>query len=505
MNYSKFLFIFLFILTNNTFLIAQEICNNGIDDDNDGLIDLNDNDCFCNKSLDLSKIPNPSLEDRICCPKGLEEMNCVEAWEQGSFATTDYFNSCGITSYLNGVFDKHSTIFPPFPSKPFPDGDGFAGILSVRSNYKEYLAVCLNEPLYKDSIYFIEFHVGFGVKGENTYPSLPELDLSIFGTSNCNNIPFAGLDCLTKNNSDWQIINNKTISGEEEWKLVKIKLKPLENIEAIAIGSSCVDFAENYASYYFLDRVLLVEEKDSIALSTIGIKSGLPCQSNVVLQTTEYKEAIYQWYYNGIAIKGANQRDYNVPSESEGIYEVVVELNGNCILTKPYDYKIEGFPKAILGKDTFLCENEYLILGERNSGDSFIWSTGEESKTIQIEKPGLYSVLVSNECGENYEEITVSQFDVEPDCDMIIANVFTPNNDGKNDAFKIVSDCCFVNFNLKIFNRWGKSVFESNNSTQEWDGGNFPSGVYVWRINYSWTSLENVLNSKKKGNITLIR
>jgi hypothetical protein len=52
---------------------AQEICNNGLDDDNDGLVDLNDNfDCACNGISAVNPgnnyIPNPSFEEYNCLP-----------------------------------------------------------------------------------------------------------------------------------------------------------------------------------------------------------------------------------------------------------------------------------------------------------------------------------------------------------------------------------------------------------------------------------------------------
>ena len=54
---------------------SQEICNNAIDDDLDGLIDYNDNDCICNDSiianLPESLIPNPSFEEYSCLPDWL--------------------------------------------------------------------------------------------------------------------------------------------------------------------------------------------------------------------------------------------------------------------------------------------------------------------------------------------------------------------------------------------------------------------------------------------------
>ena len=44
----KYLFFLLLILSAGT-SFSQEICDNGIDDDGDGLIDLNDSvECVCN-------------------------------------------------------------------------------------------------------------------------------------------------------------------------------------------------------------------------------------------------------------------------------------------------------------------------------------------------------------------------------------------------------------------------------------------------------------------------
>jgi hypothetical protein len=68
----KRLILFLLLIINFN-LYSQEICNNGIDDDLDGLIDLQDTtDCFCELSQPDSSIssliPNPSFDQRSCCP-----------------------------------------------------------------------------------------------------------------------------------------------------------------------------------------------------------------------------------------------------------------------------------------------------------------------------------------------------------------------------------------------------------------------------------------------------
>ncbi|HRH65297.1 MAG TPA: PKD domain-containing protein [Bacteroidia bacterium] len=51
-----------------------------------------------------------------------------------------------------------------------------------------------------------------------------------------------------------------------------------------------------------------------------------------------------------------------------------------------------------------------------------------------------------------------------------IPNVFTPNNDSKNDTYYIEDLCNFAEFYFKIYNRWGKIVFESSDPDFVWDG-----------------------------------
>jgi gliding motility-associated-like protein len=56
-------------------------------------------------------------------------------------------------------------------------------------------------------------------------------------------------------------------------------------------------------------------------------------------------------------------------------------------------------------------------------------------------------------------------------CKPIIYNYVSANNDGTNDSFTIkgLRDI-FLNFDLKIYNRWGQLVWKGNNNTSNWDG-----------------------------------
>jgi len=77
--------------------------------------------------------------------------------------------------------------------------------------------------------------------------------------------------------------------------------------------------------------------------------------------------------------------------------------------------------------------------------------------------------------------ITVNQDPSRLDC--IVPDVISPNNDGLNDSF-VIGCSDFKNVALKIFNRWGDLVFESDNYNNNWagthDGNDLPPGPYYY-------------------------
>ena len=94
-----------------------------------------------------------------------------------------------------------------------------------------------------------------------------------------------------------------------------------------------------------------------------------------------------------------------------------------------------------------------------------------------------------------------------------IPNVFTPNNDGINDAFDIeILGHTF--YEIKIYNRWGNKVFEGNkdgksNDGINWNGSTYnegnlnPEGVYYYIFKYKFNNKE--AEKTAHGSITLIR
>ena len=82
-----------------------------------------------------------------------------------------------------------------------------------------------------------------------------------------------------------------------------------------------------------------------------------------------------------------------------------------------------------------------------------------------------------------------------------VPNAFSPNNDGVNDIF--APKIRFIKeYSLAIYNKWGASLFYSDDINKGWDGEDFPSGVYTYVIEVS-DYLGNT--SVKNGTVTLIK
>ena len=89
---------------------------------------------------------------------------------------------------------------------------------------------------------------------------------------------------------------------------------------------------------------------------------------------------------------------------------------------------------------------------------------------------------------------------------LYIPNAFTPDGDGINDLF-FAKGVNISEFNIKIYNRWGEKIFESDNMLEAWDGtyNNLPApqGSYVFSIFAHDNSSNEYIT--KKGNVILIR
>jgi gliding motility-associated-like protein len=204
-------------------------------------------------------------------------------------------------------------------------------------------------------------------------------------------------------------------------------------------------------------------------------------------------------------------------------------LSTNYIL---YAYDTRGCPKAgtdtiyvnvepplnaFAGKDTTAVINQPLQL-HATGGLNYSWSPGVGLSANDIANPVarfsnppaegyyLYKVLVSDATGcLDSALVRVDVYSTMPE--IYVPSAFTPNNDGKNDLFRMIAAGIQNVQMFQVFNRWGQMVYNSpvTHSTG-WDGfynGKAqPVGTYVWMVK-AVDYLGHPLF--RRGTVTLIR
>lgn len=193
---------------------------------------------------------------------------------------------------------------------------------------------------------------------------------------------------------------------------------------------------------------------------------------------------------------GSNNNDYLI-SET-GTYFIQMNKMG-CISYDSIEVNYLEYPEISLGNDTVLCLNETLLLGPV-FGTSILWNDGSQDSLYAVMANGLYFVesyfqncLLSDSINVEFIDCEIPPFEVP--------NVFTPNGDSENDLFLINFPDELILKELKILNRWGSEMFQTNNKQEFWNGIECADGVYFWSLNYVIEEKEY----KRTGFVHLVR
>lgn len=138
-----------------------------------------------------------------------------------------------------------------------------------------------------------------------------------------------------------------------------------------------------------------------------------------------------------------------------------------------------------------------------------MYTLTELNPKVRFPKTGEYRISLTavntHGCKSEFSELLV----VHPDFHVFIPNSFSPNFDGINDEFFPVFSPFGLDpktYEMEIFDRWGKSLFQTKDINKGWNGLNkggeaVKEDSYVYRIRYK--DLEGRVYSKV-GNVTLV-
>lgn len=212
---------------------------------------------------------------------------------------------------------------------------------------------------------------------------------------------------------------------------------------------------------------------------TVTIPESIPLQFNLIAQVDDTG--------NGTGI-------INEISESNNSFSLPIRLLASPNFNQPQDLVScnLGLTRAIFDFSSY--EDSIKI----EATDLVTFYETEATAIAEINK-------ISNT--SNFEAITTPKtiwvrientdgcFSITPfllksrNCEIIVYNAVSPNNDGLNDTFFIDGlRNIYVNFNLEIFNRWGRLIWTGDNNKPDWNGkaensvGNedAPGGTYYY-------------------------
>jgi len=260
----------------------------------------------------------------------------------------------------------------------------------------------------------------------------------------------------------------------------------------------------------------------------LNVSGPLCLDSTLAFSDSGANLMTYDWTFSNLA--SSTEPTPELVFEETGLFTAAltgVDTNG-CIRTGSLSFKIEVCEED----DPCLANPELQIIGDSivclgdaanfsaSGPDSIViydWNldiggnSDETMPSVTYEENGIYSIVhvVVDNGGCTYSDNF--SFEVrfcEPDggCTYIFPNVFSPNGDGTNDTFGLLRNCPVSGYEMRVFNRWGGIVFESDDPDTGWDGRfngkDAPIEVYFYQA-FVETLNDEII--ELSGDFTLLR
>jgi len=123
--------------------------------------------------------------------------------------------------------------------------------------------------------------------------------------------------------------------------------------------------------------------------------------------------------------------------------------------------------------DDVIAYKIYYTSNANNPLDSILRIEGAENTFFEHFPDGAMGACYAVTAVDSFQnESEYSLIQCVDNCSYyLLPNVFTPNGDGINDVYVAINPMNYVKkVNMKIFNRWGELLFETDNPLIEWDG-----------------------------------
>ncbi len=227
----------------------------------------------------------------------------------------------------------------------------------------------------------------------------------------------------------------------------------------------------------------------------------------------------YAWDFNSGEIISASYPagPFNIKWHTAGdkVVSLIATAEGCPALATKDTISIHALPDARIDPpaDFNVCTGDTITLEAKYQAEGYTYHWKPEvffanndfwSVKATIKSAEFVSLTVVDSFGcTNVDSI---RFNAKPCCEVGLPSAFSPNNDGLNDIYRIITIGHHGITSFRIFNRWGQTVFESADELHGWDGklNGVPQdlGVYYYYVKYKCSDGKYY---EQKGELTLVR
>lgn len=230
-----------------------------------------------------------------------------------------------------------------------------------------------------------------------------------------------------------------------------------------------------------------------------NIRDTIVCKGVSYLADAKESKYKYSW--------STGESTQRLRIDNTGKYWVTANNKG-CLYTDTFRVNVApGIQVSFQNEITFCLSDEQKPLSVKiPTGTKVLWNTGATTNSINATKEGRYWVKTESKvCGVRFDSVKVNL--KACDCEMMIPNSFTPNEDNKNDNFFPVLQCDYSYYSFTIYDKWGNQIYTTNSINGKWDGrfkGNLcEEDIYVYKIESTEKTTEKKVN--RSGRVSLIR
>ncbi|WP_276131802.1 gliding motility-associated C-terminal domain-containing protein [Polluticoccus soli] len=239
------------------------------------------------------------------------------------------------------------------------------------------------------------------------------------------------------------------------------------------------------------------------------------CQGDTIMLRALSIQALNVTWSPNFNISATDAIDVKAWPDYTTRYKITFPYRDGCIVDTAIDVTVHKV-KADAGPDRTLIDGASTLLGgpftTTGTWYAHVWQPAQFINNNLILNPTVnppydftYFLTVTDTNGCRDVDTVV----VRVNCtDLVLPNAFVPKMSDRSDISTFgLSNKQLIKLNhFRIFDRWGKMVFETTDATKRWDGTvngeDAPMGVYVWDADAFCISGQRI---QKSGNVTLIR